>query len=91
MLIPPKDLLGKLRKEAEQPSYVLDQVRYRVEWAKFQEREKRKEEEALERERGECQCVGHRILSICLFVNCTTGITLKKSNRSVYQINGLVP
>ncbi len=57
VLIPPKDLLGKLRKEAEQPPYVLDQVRYRVEWAKFQEREKKKEEEALERERGEWHSV----------------------------------
>jgi len=31
---------------------VLDQVKYRVDWAKYQEMQKRKEEEALERERG---------------------------------------
>ena len=55
MLIPPKDLLTKMRREAEYPSAVLDQVRYRVEWAKFQDREKKKEEEALEKERGQGQ------------------------------------
>ncbi|OCT98119.1 hypothetical protein XELAEV_18010347mg [Xenopus laevis] len=51
ILIPPKGLLTKLKKEAENPTDVLDQVRYRVEWAKFQEREKKKEEEEKERER----------------------------------------
>ncbi|XP_053324530.1 splicing factor 3A subunit 1 [Spea bombifrons] len=51
ILIPPKGLLPKLKKEAENPTEVLDQVRYRVEWAKFQERERKKEEEEKERER----------------------------------------
>ncbi|XP_073486988.1 splicing factor 3A subunit 1 isoform X2 [Aquarana catesbeiana] len=51
ILIPPKGLLIKLKKEAENPTEVLDQVRYRVEWAKFQERERKKEEEEKERER----------------------------------------
>ncbi|KAK3603715.1 hypothetical protein CHS0354_023328 [Potamilus streckersoni] len=51
ILIPPKDLLGKLRKECENYSVVLDQVKYRVDWAKYQESLKRKEEEAVERER----------------------------------------
>ena len=31
----------------------LEQVKYRVEWARFQERERQKEEEKRERERGE--------------------------------------
>lgn len=31
---------------------ILEQVRYRVEWLKFQERERKKEEDALEKERG---------------------------------------
>lgn len=31
---------------------ILDQVKYRVEWAKHQDREKKKEEEAVEKERG---------------------------------------
>ncbi|XP_068594958.1 splicing factor 3A subunit 1 isoform X1 [Brachionichthys hirsutus] len=51
ILIPPKGLLAKLKREAENPREVLDQVRYRVEWAKFQERERKKEEEEREKER----------------------------------------
>uniref|UniRef100_A0A8C0YGK0 Splicing factor 3A subunit 1 n=1 Tax=Cyprinus carpio carpio TaxID=630221 RepID=A0A8C0YGK0_CYPCA len=51
VLIPPKGLLLKLKREAENPREVLDQVRYRVEWAKFQERERKKEEEEREKER----------------------------------------
>ena len=51
-MIPPKDLLPKLRQEAEDGRNVLEQVKYRVDWAKYQEREKRKEEEAKEQERG---------------------------------------
>lgn len=51
ILIPPKDLLNKLKKEAESPKEILDQVKYRVEWVKHQERERRKEEEAQEKER----------------------------------------
>ncbi|XP_013393875.1 splicing factor 3A subunit 1-like [Lingula anatina] len=51
ILIPPKDLLNNLKRESDNPKVVLDQVKYRVEWQKFQEREKRKEEEALEKER----------------------------------------
>lgn len=51
ILIPPKDLLGKLKKESDDYHEVLGHAKYRVEWAKFQEREKRKEEEAVERER----------------------------------------
>uniref|UniRef100_G3PDT7 Splicing factor 3A subunit 1 n=1 Tax=Gasterosteus aculeatus aculeatus TaxID=481459 RepID=G3PDT7_GASAC len=51
ILIPPKGLLIKLKKEAENPREVMDQVKYRVEWAKFQERERKKEEEEREKER----------------------------------------
>lgn len=51
ILIPPKGLLTKLKREAEHPREVMDQVRYRVEWAKFQERERKKEEEEREKER----------------------------------------
>ncbi|KAG7331975.1 hypothetical protein KOW79_003809 [Hemibagrus wyckioides] len=51
ILIPPKGLLQKLKKEAENPREVLDQVKYRVEWAKYQERERKKEEEEREKER----------------------------------------
>ncbi|KAL4220170.1 splicing factor 3a [Mactra antiquata] len=51
VLIPPKDLLGKLKTESEEYQNILDQVKYRVDWAKYQEMQKRKEEEAAERER----------------------------------------
>ncbi|KAK0152110.1 Splicing factor 3A subunit 1 [Merluccius polli] len=51
ILIPPKGLLQKMKREAENPREVMDQVRYRVEWAKFQERERKKEEEEREKER----------------------------------------
>jgi len=51
ILIPPKDLLGKLRKEAESHHAILDQVKYRMEWAKHQERERKREEEEKEKER----------------------------------------
>jgi len=51
ILIPPKDLLGKLRKEAESHNTVLEQVKTRMEWAKHQERERKREEEENEKER----------------------------------------
>jgi len=51
ILIPPKDLLGKLRKEADSHNMILDQVKYRMEWAKHQERERKREEEEKEKER----------------------------------------
>ncbi|XP_074652831.1 splicing factor 3A subunit 1-like [Tubulanus polymorphus] len=51
ILIPPKDLNKKLSTESINLKEVLDQVIYRVEWAKYQERERRKIEEAAERER----------------------------------------
>ncbi|XP_014777948.1 splicing factor 3A subunit 1 [Octopus bimaculoides] len=51
ILIPPKDLGNKLKKESQVSKHILEQVKYRVEWAKYQERERRKEEDALEKER----------------------------------------
>jgi hypothetical protein len=36
---------------------VLDQVKYRSEWIKYQEAQRRKEEEELEKERGTLQYV----------------------------------
>ena len=51
ILIPPKDLLGKLRNEAESHHAILDQVKYRMEWAQHQERERKREEEEKEKER----------------------------------------
>ena len=52
ILIPPKNVLESLKNESEDYHKVLDQVKYRVDWTRYQEMQKRKEEEALERERG---------------------------------------
>lgn len=51
ILIPPKDLMDILKNESLSPKLVLEQVRYRVEWTKQQEAQRRKEEEEAERER----------------------------------------
>lgn len=51
VLIPPKDLLPRLRHEAFNMDKILEQVKYRAEWLKYQEAQRRKEEEELERER----------------------------------------
>ncbi|XP_067668846.1 splicing factor 3A subunit 1-like [Haliotis asinina] len=51
ILIPPKNLKEKLANESESYKEVLEAVKYRVEWAKYQAREKKKEEEKVERER----------------------------------------
>ncbi|CAH8493673.1 unnamed protein product [Dicrocoelium dendriticum] len=51
ILIPPKDIVSKLEDELENPKRLLDDVKYRVEWQKYQERQRKREEEAVERER----------------------------------------
>ncbi|KAF2358106.1 Splicing factor 3A subunit 1 [Trinorchestia longiramus] len=53
VLIPHKDLLKKLAKEAQCSKEVYKQVQERVEWARHQAALKKKEEEALEKERLE--------------------------------------
>jgi len=64
ILIPPKDLLGRLRKESApgQPSMkvIMDQVKYRANWLRHQEAQRRREEEKIEKERG--------IIAIVFFV-----------------------
>lgn len=52
VLIPPKALQGHLREEIVNMNNVLEHVKYRAEWQKYQEAQRRKEEEVLERERG---------------------------------------
>lgn len=56
ILIPPKDLLGKLRAESapnrSSTNMVLEQVKYRSNWQKHQDAQKRREEEKIEKERG---------------------------------------
>ncbi|XP_078679823.1 splicing factor 3A subunit 1-like [Branchiostoma floridae x Branchiostoma belcheri] len=51
VLIPPKNLMSKLKKEGDNPREIMNQVKYRVEWEKFQERERKREEDERERER----------------------------------------
>lgn len=51
VLVPPRDLIANLDNEMKTPKSVLDRVKYRVEWHKYQERLRKKEEEATEKER----------------------------------------
>lgn len=51
VLIPPKDLMFRLKEECSSINTILDQVKYRSEWIKYQEAQRRKEEEELEKER----------------------------------------
>lgn len=52
VLIPHKSMQQKLRDEARTTIAVLEQAKYRAEWQRYQEAQKAKEEEILERERG---------------------------------------
>uniref|UniRef100_A0A1A9Z7E6 Splicing factor 3A subunit 1 n=1 Tax=Glossina pallidipes TaxID=7398 RepID=A0A1A9Z7E6_GLOPL len=55
ILIPPKDLLAKLRSESSpgrsSVNIVLEQVKYRANWQKHQDAQRRREEEKIEKER----------------------------------------
>lgn len=55
ILIPPKDLMARLKVESSQGKtsshLVLEQVKYRANWQKHQEAQRRREEEKVERER----------------------------------------
>lgn len=51
VLIPPKGMQLRLKEECKSARAVLEQVKYRSEWQKYQEAQKVREEEILERER----------------------------------------
>lgn len=51
ILIPTKSTIEKLKKEVENPKFILEDVEYRVEWAKHEERIKLKEQQEIEKER----------------------------------------
>jgi splicing factor 3A subunit 1 len=51
VLLPPRDLLDKLRKESANRFGVLKDTQYRVEWQRAAQREKQKEDEIAEKER----------------------------------------
>lgn len=69
ILIPPKDLMARLKVESAQgkasSNLVLEQVKYRSNWQKHQEAQRRREEEKVERERGKF---------ILCEVNCFRGV-----------------
>ena len=49
VLIPPRDLISGLEEEIKNPKTILDRVKYRVEWHKYHERQRRKDEDAAEK------------------------------------------
>ena len=51
VLIPPKDLMRRLKEENDNEGLIKEQIDYRVRWIKHQEAKKRKEREEAERER----------------------------------------
>lgn len=51
ILMPPKDLLDRMRQELNNPFSVMKSVQYRVEWERADQREKAKEHEIAEKER----------------------------------------
>ncbi|KAF5273036.1 hypothetical protein FQR65_LT04778 [Abscondita terminalis] len=51
VLIPPKGMQQRLRDESRTAQVVLEQSKYRAEWHKYQEAQRAREEEVLERER----------------------------------------
>jgi len=59
VLIPPKDLMAKLKLESENPKEIVKLVQNRVLWAKHKEQEKRKEQEVKEKERGKFTIYQH--------------------------------
>jgi len=53
VLLPPRNMMHKLKSELENPFEILDQVQKRVEWEQYQARQKRKAEEEQEKQRSE--------------------------------------
>ncbi len=51
ILLPQKDFEAKLRKELKNPQQVMKDILYRTEWCKYQQREKAREDELIEKER----------------------------------------
>uniref|UniRef100_T1JKU4 Splicing factor 3A subunit 1 n=1 Tax=Strigamia maritima TaxID=126957 RepID=T1JKU4_STRMM len=52
VLIPSKDLQSRMKREAVDLKPVLEEIRYRVQWTRFQEAQRKREEEIAERERA---------------------------------------
>lgn len=58
ILIPPKDLIYRLKDEAMSPHSILEQVKYRADWQKHQEDQRRREEMLIEKERSKVYAYG---------------------------------
>lgn len=56
-------MMWRLKDECSSMSAILDQVKYRAEWLKYQEAQRRREEQQLEKERG----IKNFILSIVFY------------------------
>lgn len=54
VLIPTKEQLAKISRMAESRKEVLYEARARADWARHEKRERKRELDALERERGMC-------------------------------------
>jgi hypothetical protein len=56
----------RLKEECSSMNMILDQVKYRSEWIKYQEAQRRKEEEELEKERGRlCYMLTYLLPYLC--------------------------
>ncbi|RDD44977.1 Splicing factor 3A subunit 1 [Trichoplax sp. H2] len=51
VLIPPKDIVQKLKEDCRDSSNILDRVKYAVNWGKYKEEQRQKEEAEQDRER----------------------------------------
>ena len=51
ILMPPKSIVSDLRESIQSDKALMEKIRYRVEWTKIREAERRREEEEAERER----------------------------------------
>lgn len=52
ILVPPKDIVPKLEEESYSIKNILEKVKYRADWQQYQEAQKRKAEQQIEKERG---------------------------------------
>lgn len=62
VLMPPKDLMRKLKEESYDRQNILENVKYRSEWQKHQDALRRKEEQLIEKERCKTLLKYYRLL-----------------------------
>ena len=59
VLIPPKNIRDRLSHETKED--ILENIKYRAEWFKYQDAQRRKEEEIQEKERSKCLIIFTRL------------------------------